>query len=95
METYRCVCLSLKHITKEDSLRISQLSQSTLPEHGMIMERDTGFFIKLYEITGSNYYRELSERVNRLLMWARSMGFRMVELDIDAPDLEEFKTFDW
>ncbi len=49
---------------------------------GMILERDTGFFVKLYAEAGYNNFG-LSEAAQEVLEIAHKAGYLMVEFDRD------------
>lgn len=88
-ETYKTAAVSTGELTLGDYERITFLGQSEAC--GMIMDRDTGSFIKLYEEKEHNRYEGMSERFHAILDAALAEGFRMVEFDCDAPELENFK----
>jgi hypothetical protein len=96
-DQFKAICLSTAHLTKEDY----DLLGSLACEHGesMHMDRDTGFFIKLYEEDGSdeslNTRKDYSGSLNRIVREAAEAGFRMIEFDCDAEVCEAFPTFEW
>lgn len=79
-ESYRCVALSTAHLTPNDVAELSALCGS----NPMIMARDTGWFVKLYEEVESNVRPELSDTYNAIISAAVAAGFRLVEFDADA-----------
>jgi len=102
METYTVLALSTGHITKEDNNLLHSITHRhpyTLdhPLRNMIMERDEGYFIKLYDHDpGLNQYPGISEALQKIMDFAYRQGHRLIELNCDAPDYPElFETFDW
>ena len=89
-ETYRVLALSTGHLTQEDC----QLLEGSSSQ--MIMKRDAGFFVKLYEDDFLIPYEECySETFKDIIRWAHQSGYRMIEFDCDAAELDKFTIFDW
>ena len=65
------------------------------PPNPMIMGRDTGFFVKLYEEYSSEVIDSLSMSARKVFALAYAHGYRMVELDCDAKIYEGLETFEW
>lgn len=92
-ESYKVIALSTAHISCDDSENLMDMADSS--DYGMIMSRDSGFFIKLYSESESNHYKELSDAANLILSWAFNQGARMVEFDCDAGEVEGLPVFAW
>ena len=90
-EQYRCVALSTAHIKKVDLMALDRQSE----DEQMVLVRDTGYFIKLYEEEDYNCHSSYSLRLNVLIRKAHMAGFRMIELDRDAPILDNFPSSEW
>lgn len=77
---YKAVAISTADITQHDMNNLPHI------DSGMIMQRDTGFFIKLYEEAEYNLmeFQHLSFQLNTILQQAHYLGYRMVEIDCDA-----------
>jgi hypothetical protein len=90
METYKCLAVSNSHLP-EDKMKIL----STLSGNGLIMARDTGVFVKLTEELDANLRSEIGEEFNTIVKFAHSKGFRLIEFDRDAEELDGFKAFEW
>lgn len=93
VETYRTVALSTAHLTAQDLVALQSKSGGST----MVMERDTGFFVKLYcceetEITNTD--ERYSDHLNAILAWAVEQGFQLVEFDCDAPAVDLFPCFE-
>lgn len=89
-ETYSVMAVSTSNLP-EDEVKALELREST-----MLMKRDTGFFIKLYE--EQNYSLDHWKgftHLSALITYAHDLGFRMIEFDGKAPILETFPKFDW
>lgn len=93
-EHYRTACACTNHITEEDTHVLDRmLSQDC----SMVAKRPTGYFIKLYEHEddSSNYYPAVSDAFNQLLLEAAKQGYRCLELDGAANDIDKAPCFDW
>lgn len=89
-DTYQVVALNTSHLPESE---IGSVCQSN---SGMALIRSEGVFIKLYEeleetIELWSAYPVLTE----ILKWAHQKGFRMVEFDQAAPELDQFTVFEW
>lgn len=93
VESYRVMAISTCHIQKEDTEALTNLAKRG---DGMIMERDTGFFIKLYgdELEG-NERTDYSEFLNQIIRYAFEHGFQMIEIDQAGPEVAGFTVFNW
>lgn len=90
-ESYQCCAVSSAHLTPEDV----QTLTIAAGKRGMIMERSTGFFIKLYEEPETIDDYGLMAGATALLHAAHEAGYRMVEFDCDAPLVDDFPIYDW
>ncbi len=102
LEEYKVLAINSGHITRSDAALLSSMTHShphTLihPFKNMIMERDAGYFIKLYdEEVDDSQFVGFSESLIKILKYAHQEGFRMIEIDCDAKQYPElFETFDW
>lgn len=92
-EQYKTVCFSTGHLTGRDCKTLEELALDD--SCNMIMKRDTGWFVKLYDEVGDNsYYVGMSEFFFTILNAALAAGFRMVEFDCDADEQSPFKIFE-
>ena len=82
-EQYKTLCISTGDVSEGD---LDWLRDNY---DDMIMARDTGFIIKLYEDMESNFeeFNNLSHKAYMLLSLAHIAGFRMIEIDADAQPL--------
>lgn len=83
-DQYACIAISTNALTEADKGRLSIIAGN-----GMVFERSTGFFIKLYEET--EYVLDMLgslpggvHNIDKLLLNAHKAGYRMVEFDCDA-----------
>ena len=88
MESYKAACLSTAHLTPADHRRLDRLQSN------MVICRDTGWFVKLYEEPENNFYPFMSREFNDILVKLCHSGYRMVEFDCDGPISEYFPNFD-
>lgn len=96
-ESYRVLVLSSSHITAAD---VSVLTREAFnADNGMVMGRDTGFFIKLFSDpsdTTMDINKDYSLALKSIVLWAKEKGYGMIELDADGPVMSDiFPTFDW
>ena len=62
----------------------------------MVLERDTGFFVKLYsDEPDMNINPKYSDSLVQIINWAQQTGHRMIEFDGDADAHSEFMTHSW
>lgn len=82
-EQYKTLCISTGDISAEDLNNLKHIDSQ------MIMERDTGFFIKLYdeEEYNNDEFQSLSFKTMVIIHAARDAGFRVIEIDCDAERL--------
>jgi hypothetical protein len=93
-EQYTTLVLSTAHISEEDIRYLSELDESHLL-HNMVMERDTGIFVKLYEEFDPQVCADLEQSFAGILEKATSLGYRMIEFDLDAPVVAELPVYEW
>ena len=87
LETYGVVCLNTGHLTAPDVVELKRLARNP----GMVLERDYGFFMKLFADDYENNLSDLySFELNSILKWAFNLGFEMVEFDCDAMTVADF-----
>lgn len=86
-DTYACIAVSTSHFTESDLAKLSATTSSN-----MIMERDTGFFIKLYN--EKEYNQDLCDNLTHtaqdVIMACHEAGFRLIEIDNAADELLEY-----
>jgi hypothetical protein len=91
IDQYKTVGISVDHISEADRDSLSELAADE--SCGMILERDTGWFIKLYEDIDSNNRYLISEGLKSLLESCLKAGYRMIEIDCDAQTYENLPTY--
>jgi hypothetical protein len=104
-EQYSCLAVSTSHIKESDAKMLQHLADSEPNVCDMIMARESGFFIKLYEEEDEylddpeyehlNYYSTLSHEANALIELAYRAGYRLIELDCDARRYPNLPMFEW
>lgn len=93
-ETYGVMAVSTAHLTMDDHQHLHAQSEDS----NMVMARDTGYFIKLYQdpehndSLAMNRSANYSDTLNELIRFAVRNGYQMIEFDADAHILEEFTT---
>ncbi len=111
METYTVLAISTSHMTKKDNDVLHSITHRhphglDHPFANMVMNRDTGYFMKLYDEADLNDLTlhpkvidegmRFSPALQKVIMYAHSEGHRMIEFDCDAPEYPElFETFNW
>ncbi len=98
-ENYRAVAMSTGHLSEADR---DALAQAVLDGEQMVLQRRTGFFLKLMEdddedaeVASGNYSHGDSETIKDIIRWAYRRGYRMIEFDCDAQVMPQFPVFDW
>jgi hypothetical protein len=92
-DTYKVISISTSHISNEDRIKLDVYSNDK--NCNMIMNRDSGWFIKLYDDESANEEHGLSAPLTTLLNVCLNLGFRMIEFDCDATVYESLASFDW
>ena len=93
MEIYTCIAMSTAHLSdKSQRVLANTAKHRHMPGHGMVVERDTGFFIKLYEeneynLSWINFIEDLADLAD-LVSWAHRAGARLIELDAGSATLQ-------
>lgn len=102
METYTALAMSTGHLTRDDNSLLHAITHRhphALKHHfhGMIMNRDEGYFIKLYDERYLNEdIPEISPALQKIILYAHDQGHRLLEFDCDAPEYPElFDIFNW
>ena len=82
-EQYKTLCISTGDLGVQDLHNLKHIDSQ------MVMERDTGFFIKLYDEEEYNMdeFQGLDWKTKVIINAARDAGFRMIEIDCDADRL--------
>lgn len=94
-ETYKTVAISTCHMTEDDSKQLGIIAGE---DCSMVAIRPTGFFVKLFDDEQepeSNAREELSDSLNSLLIEVARQGFRCIEFDCDADEIEGITHFEW
>ncbi len=82
-EQYRVLMVSTAHLSKSDCVAIQKLAEDC--KCNMIMGRDTGWYVKLFDDPTSNQdYEGMSENFHTLLRAVLAAGFMMIEFDSAA-----------
>ena len=110
METYTVLAISTAHILKDDADHLHSISHShphalSHPLANMVMARDTGYIVKLYEERHiidemmeqeKDLDVEFSPQFHNILQKAHAEGHRMIEFDSDGPIYTEyFNVYNW
>jgi hypothetical protein len=90
-DQYKTIGISVNHVSEADRESLSELAIDE--SCGMVLERDTGWFIKLYDESDSNNRHSISDDLKSLLESCLSAGYRMVEIDCDAKIYESLPTY--
>jgi len=98
VESYKTMALSTCHMTEGDMSCLERKSGLD----NMILQRDTGIFIKLpfqYGDEDKEFKASLdagySEALKAVLTYAFHNGYQMIEFDSDALVVSGFEHFDW
>ncbi len=94
LDRYQVMALSTAHLTAKDSYLLTQATSNKY--ENMVMGRDTGWFIKLYdELEPSLSLCQASQTLRRVVSWAHKSGYRMVEFDSGAEVLPQLPVYSW
>lgn len=86
---YNAAAISTGHVSEDDSDYIAGTT-------GVMISRETGLFIKISEELEENVQLFAGcENLLAAIKWAYHAGYRMLELDCDAPVIEGLEEFDW
>jgi len=90
-EQYKCVALSTAHLSRTAVFELELFAIDS--NNNMVMERDSGWFIKLYGdgCDKNKYTRTLQAIVNKMV----SEGYLMIEFDCDVLASDDFKVYAW
>jgi hypothetical protein len=83
-EQYKCIAISTGHLSPDDLGRLHRIVSAG--NCNMVMERDTGFFVKLYGVNVDvpEHFLGMSDHFNDLLRQVALAGYLLVEFDCDA-----------
>lgn len=91
-DSYRTIGISNYHLSGADTVVLDDLASD--PECNMVLKRDTGWFVKLYESPDANTHASMSLNLNSILSACLSAGYRMIEFDADANLYQKLQTFE-
>jgi hypothetical protein len=88
-EQYKTLCISTGDITEPDMDKLTLTAGLT--GMNMIMVRDTGLFLKLYddECYMTDMIDNLTTETQQIINTAIAAGYRMIEVDCDAEALTD------
>ncbi len=82
-DSYRVISISTAHLSPGDIIGLDSLANDS--ECQMVMKRDTGYFVKLYDdIETNNGFIGHSDSFDNIVINAYEAGYRMIEFDCDA-----------
>jgi hypothetical protein len=93
-DQYKTIALSTGHLNEADVISLTNMVNST----GIATMRDTGWFLKLYELEGEDensitvwreYYPFVNDSLLTILIEVYLAGFRMIEFDQDVEMIDE------
>lgn len=98
-DQYKVIAINTCHILQSDAESLTMWGED--PSVPMILERDTGAFVKLYPDMVDEKrvlevdYPGFSDAFYHVLAQAKLAGFTMVEFDNAAAAYETLPSFDW
>lgn len=87
---YAVAALNTAHLASADHGLLSRAG-ATMAD-GMVFERETGYFIKLYDQLERNLRADFSPELRRIVTDLHGKGYRMLEFDTDAPLINAYPT---
>lgn len=92
-DQYKVLGVNTCHVSATEREALDRLAADA--DCTMILGRDTGWFVKLYEEPELNSgYQDLGDTFNHILKSALRAGYRMVEFDCAAQTYDKFAVFD-
>ena len=97
-DSYQCIGVNLDHLKEDDKHALDCMTSDS-----MVMERDTGWFVKLYEVDSEpqcieEHYKQMypgaTDNLLSIMGAVYSAGFRLIEFDTDALYIDELPVFD-
>ncbi len=97
-DSYQCIGVNLAHLKEDDKHALDCMTSDS-----MVMERDTGWFVKLYEKDDESksvkeLYKQMypgaTDNLLSIMCAAYCAGFRLIEFDTDALYIDVFPVFD-
>ena len=90
LAAYAVAALNTAHLAEGDHGALSRAG--TTMTDGMVFERETGYFIKLYDQLEQNLRTGFSPTLRRIVADLHGKGYRMLEFDTDAPVIDVYPT---
>lgn len=98
-DTFSCIGINICHLSEDDKHTLDCAFSGE-----MVMERDTGWFVKLYEFdekeedgTLEDFFTVLYQGITPTLLTifceAYQAGFRLIEFDMDALIVKDLPVF--
>lgn len=87
-DTYKCIAVSTGHLSVLDREKLDFRANDN--DDPMVMARSYGWFLKLYPDAEPNQDSTFSPEFQRLVQTCFEAGYRMIEFDGDAPELDGF-----
>ncbi len=97
-DSYQCIGVNLDHLKEDDKHALDCMTSDS-----MVMERDTGWFVKLYEKDDESksveeLYKQMypgaTDNLLSIMCASYRAGFRLIEFDADALHIDVFPVFD-
>ncbi len=91
IDSYKVIGICNAHLCEGDKSMLDMMASDD--ECNMVMKRDTGWFVKLYDAPEFNEREDMSSNLKKLLRGCLGAGFRMIEFDADAAYYSHLETF--
>ncbi len=91
-DSYKAIGISNYHLSYADTVVLDDLASDR--ECNMVLKRDTGWFVKLYDSPDENNHESMSQNLNSILSACLGAGYQMIEFDTDASVYHNLKTFE-
>lgn len=102
-ESYRTLCLSTAHLTPKDAGYLRQLAEGL--DRSGIVPKEGGWFLWTHEGDLDVFHdalycafgegAEWSDALSKIVAAAHAEGFRYIDFDQDAPEVDGLPRYDW
>lgn len=95
-EQYKCIAMSTGHLSEAAKAALTEAATKTVRGEGgggggMVMERDTGWFVKMYSADdcapNETMFPGFPDDLEAIFGACREAGYQLVEFDADASDV--------
>lgn len=90
-DQYKALGINISHFSAQDIETLTSMANDE--NTNMVVARETGFFIKLYDDVNAEY-QGATIALQNLFKTVRQAGYRLIEVDTDAKTYNTLETFE-